>query len=63
MIAWKRLEAGHYKSEDERFEIMQTYDRIYGDHWVLYDNHEPNRYKGKYDEGTLRECKAKAEVL
>lgn len=30
---------------------------------VLYDNHEPNRYKGKYDAGTLRECKAKAEVL
>lgn len=63
MIVWKRLEAGYYKSEDERFEIMQIYDRIYGDHWVLYDNHEPVRYKGKYDEETLRECKAKAEVL
>lgn len=63
MIAWKKLEAGHYKSDDERFEIMQTYDRIYGDHWILYDKHEPNYYKGQYDERTLRECKAKAEVL
>lgn len=35
MIVWKRLEVDHYKSGDERFEIMQTYDRIYGDHWVL----------------------------
>ena len=26
MIAWKRLELGHYKLGDERFEIMQTYD-------------------------------------
>ena len=63
MIKWKRLEAGEYESEDKRFYILQTYDRIYGDHWVLYDNHELNRYKGKYDERTLRECKAKAEVL
>lgn len=46
MIVRKRLEAGYYKSEDERFEIMQTYDRIYGDHWVLYDNHEPDVTKG-----------------
>ena len=63
MIKWTKIEAGYYKSEDERFEIMQTYDRIYGNHWVLHDNNEPNYYKGQYDEQTLRDCKAKAEVL
>ena len=40
MIKWIKIEAGHYESEDNRFYIMQTYDRIYGDHWVLHDNKE-----------------------
>lgn len=63
MIKWNRLDAGEYESDDKRFYILQTYDRIYGNHWVLHDNNEPNRYKGRYDERTLRDCKAKAEVL
>lgn len=63
MIKWIKIEAGYYESEDNRFYIMQTYDRIYGDHWVLHDNKESDRYKGRYDEKTLKDCKAKAEVL
>ena len=63
MIKWIKIEAGHYESENKQFYIMQTYDRIYGDHWVLHDNNESDRYKGRYDEKTLKDCKAKAEVL
>jgi hypothetical protein len=63
MIKWKRIEPGEYESTDKRFSITQTYDRIYGDHWVLQDSQNPDRYKGRYDEKTLRDCKAKAENL
>ena len=63
MLKWKRIEAGEYVSEDGRFKILATYDRIYGDHWVLHDHAEPDYYKGQYDEQSLRDCKAKAEVL
>ena len=47
MIKWKRLDAGEYESADERFHIIKGYDRIYGDHWILYDRNEPDEYKGK----------------
>lgn len=63
MIKWKRLDAGEYESEDKRFYILQGYDRIYGNHWVLHDNNIPDYYKQQYHENSLRECKAKAEVL
>lgn len=63
MIKWKRIEAGAYESEDKRFYITKTYDRVYGYHWVLYDKSIKDFYKQKYHENTLLECKVKAEVL
>ena len=63
MIEWKRIEAGEYESKDGRFKILKTWDRIYGDHWVLHDTHNPDFYKGKYDEKTLLDCKLKAERI
>ena len=63
MIQWKRIEAGTYTSENERFLIYKTWDRIYGNHWVLHDKNEPNYYHGKYDERTLLDCKLKAEAI
>lgn len=63
MLNWKRIEAGEYKESSGRFEIYSSYDRIYGDHWVLLDRNDPDYYKGKYDESTLREAKAKAEAI
>lgn len=63
MIKWKKIEAGEYLSADERFRILKTWDRIYGDHWVLHDSNEPDYYKGKYDCDTLIGCKLKAEAI
>ncbi len=62
MIAWKKIEAGEYESEDGRFHIIKSYDRIYGNHWELHDRNEPDYYKGQYHENTLFDCKMKAEV-
>ena len=63
MIQWKRLDAGEYESKDKRFHILKTYDRIYGNHWVLHDRNETERCKGRYDERTLLDCKLKAEAI
>ena len=63
MIKWKRLDAGEYESADTRFYIIKGYDRIYGNHWILYDRNESDEYKGRYDERTLLDCKLKAEVI
>lgn len=63
MIRWRRIEAGEYVSENERFHILKTWNRIYGNHWQLRDKNEPDYYKSLYHEQTLKECKLKAEVL
>lgn len=63
MIKWKRIEAGEYYSEDGRFHIIKTWDRIYGNHWQLHDKNNPDYYKGLYYERTLLDCKLKAEAL
>ena len=63
MIKWKRIEAGEYESEDERFTILKTWNRIYGNHWQLCDHNEPDYYKGLYHEYTLLNCKLKAEII
>lgn len=63
MIQWKKIEAGHYASLDKRFVITKDYDRIYGDHWSLQDTASIDRYKGKYHEKSLLDCKLKAESL
>ena len=63
MLNWKRIVAGEYEESSGRFSVYASYDRIYGDHWVLRDRNESNYYKGKYDERTLRDAKAKAEAI
>ena len=63
MIKWKRIEAGEYESEDERFTILKTWNRIYGNHWQLCDRNERDHYKGLYQEYTLLDCKLKAEII
>lgn len=63
MIKWKRIEAGEYKSEDGRFRIIKTWDRIYGDQWLLFERNADDHYKGLYYENTLLDCKLRAEQL
>ena len=63
MITWKRIEAGEYVSEDGRFYILKTWDRLYGNHWQLRDRSVEDRYKGLYHENSLIDCKLKAEAL
>lgn len=63
MIKWKKIEAGEYESEDGRFHILKTWDRIYGNHWQLHDSNESDYYKGLYHENTLLDCKLKAETV
>ena len=63
MIKWKKIEAGEYKSEDGRFFVFKTWNRIYGDHWLLRDRNADDYYKGLYHEKTLFDCKFKAEML
>ena len=63
MIKWKKIEAGEYESEDKRFAIHKTWDRIYGNHWVLRDKSVDDYYKGLYNENTLLDCKLKAEGI
>ena len=63
MIKWEKIEAGEYRSSDERFHIVKTWNRIYGNHWQLHDLNEPEYYKGLYHENTLLGCKLKAEAL
>ena len=63
MIQWKKIEAGEYVSKDDRFHILKTWNRIYGNHWQLQDRSEPDYYKSIYHEQTLLECKLKAETL
>ena len=53
MIKWKKIEAGEYKSEDGRFYIFKTWNRIYGDHWLLRDRNADDYYKGLYHEKNI----------
>jgi len=63
MIKWIRLEPGEYESEDQRFHILKTWNRVYGNHWQLQDRNEESYYKGQYHEQSLMGCKLKAEAL
>ncbi len=63
MIKWNKVEAGEYRSDDNRFHIIKTWDRIYGNHWQLNDGNSADYYKGLYQEQTLLDCKLKAEAL
>ena len=62
-IKWKKLDAGEYESEDERFYILKTYDNLYGNHWKLWDRTKTNNSSFTYCEQTLTECKEQAEWL
>lgn len=64
MIKWVRLCAGEYESKDKRFKIKKTWDRLYGNHWELYDSTlKEYYYKSIYIQNTLLDCKLKAEDL
>ena len=63
MIAWKKICSGEYISKDERFWAVWSYDRVYGDHWVLHDMSVDDFYKRQYHEKTLKECKVMAERI
>lgn len=53
MIKWVRIEAGDYESSDERFHIINGWDRINYIHWVLYDRNTNKEYVGN----SLKHCK------
>lgn len=63
IIKWKKLDAGEYESSDGRFYILKSWDRIYGNHWQLWDRSVPDKYKGLYYEKTLIQCKVMAMSL
>lgn len=62
MIKWIREEAGVYHDKIGRFKIIKTWDRLYGNHWKLFDV-EADIFKGVYHERTLLDCKLKAETI
>lgn len=59
MIEWTRIEAGDYESHDERFHIINGWDRINYVHWVLYDRNTRKEYVGN----SLKHCKQIAEEI
>lgn len=52
-VKWIREEAGSYHSEDGRFDILNVYDRMLGNHWQLWDR----KTNQTYEKSTLKECK------
>lgn len=62
MIKWIREEAGVYHDKTGRLKIIKTWDRLYGNHWKLYDK-EADIFEGVYHERTLLDCKLKAETI
>lgn len=61
-MKWHKADAGHYITEDGRFEILKGYSHIFGNCCTLFDNSEIDYYAMQIaHEYTLREAKAKAE--
>jgi len=58
-MKWTKIEAGEYRSEDNRFDIIKTWDKIHNSHWLLTDF----MIKKSYPCDSLRECKQQAEKL
>lgn len=58
-MKWIKVEAGEYRSDNERFSILKSWNRINGGSWELTD------FKTKrvlnYD--TLKQCQSMAEDL
>ena len=63
MIKWKKIDAGEYESEDGRFYILKTWNRLYGNHWTIRDRFEEDYYKGLYNEETFHQCKVRDEQI
>jgi len=58
-MKWIKVEAGEYYSEDERFHIIHTWDRVNNLHWNLWDK-VINR---DYTCDSLKHCKYIAELM
>lgn len=58
-MKWNMIEAGEYWSEDERFHILKTWDRIHGNHWQLTDYNT----KKNIACDSLKQCKQVAEMI
>ena len=61
-LEWKRVEAGEYQSVDGRFHITRTWDRLYGNHWVLQDSNVEDWYKAKTACDSLKHAEHVAEM-
>lgn len=72
-MKWTKRTAGIYISEDEMFEIRSSWDRSYGNHWVLVDKKERTELennpetsliafeKSRHHFNSFKECKGAAE--
>lgn len=58
-MEWIKLEPGDYESQDERFHIFQSWDRIHGNHWQLSDR----ELKQDYAFDSLKHCKFVVEQI
>ena len=58
-MKWDMIEAGEYWSEDERFHILKTWDRINGNHWQLTDYKTNKSIAGD----SLKHCKQIAVMI
>jgi len=59
MLNWVKVEAGKYRSGDDRFQIVKTCDSK--KRWRLTDTYDKEYYRGTYHGETLLQCKFKAE--
>ncbi len=62
-LRWKRIEAGEYESLDGRFHVLQTWDRLYGEHWQLTDGNVEDYYKAQTACESLKHAKHVAELI
>lgn len=58
-MKWNMIEAGEYWSEDERFRILKTWDRIHGNNWQLTDYNT----KENIACDSLKHCKQVTEMI
>ena len=59
IMEWIKIEAGEYRSKDDRFHIFKSWDRIHGNSWQLTDL----KTKQTLNYDTLKQCKSMAEDL
>lgn len=61
-LEWRRIDAGEYESSGARFYILKTWDRIYGNHWLLQDKNVEDYYKSLTACDSLKHAKHVAEL-